>query len=143
MNEADLVQKLMKSCQQVMPGCVTIKHFDHVTAGIPDISVTWGRRTVWVEVKYGDLKVRESQKVLVGKLAVLGIAMYVHFMERPGFLTQTRILDSKLQEVEAFARFDTDKVARIIREVIEAHNARTEQPISILRPGDYGTSSKA
>lgn len=39
-----------------MPGATTFRHEDKITGGIPDISVSLNRRTVWLETKDQELK---------------------------------------------------------------------------------------
>jgi len=51
MNEATCKAALCKLLRATLPGAVVYRHEDQFTAGIPDISVTWRGRTVWVEVK--------------------------------------------------------------------------------------------
>lgn len=52
MNEADLKRRLKKAIEATMRGAVVFRHEDTFTAGIPDLSVTWGGVTSWWEVKY-------------------------------------------------------------------------------------------
>lgn len=52
MDEAGLKRDLVHSLKENLPGCTVIRHEDKSTAGIPDISITWRDKTVWVEVKY-------------------------------------------------------------------------------------------
>ena len=37
---------------QATPGAVVTKYNDRSTSGIPDASVTWGGRTIWMEFKH-------------------------------------------------------------------------------------------
>lgn len=59
MTEANLCTKLRADLLRLLPGAVITKHHDLSTAGVPDLSVNWCRRTTWVEVKL--LKPRESR----------------------------------------------------------------------------------
>lgn len=52
MNEAYLKKRLKESLRVVMPGCVVYRHEDKFSGGVPDLSVTWGGVTSWIEVKY-------------------------------------------------------------------------------------------
>lgn len=52
MNEAQVVRRLVAALKVRLPGAVIFKHADMVTAGIPDISVTWRGKVDWLEVKY-------------------------------------------------------------------------------------------
>lgn len=52
LNEAEVSQRIRKALVEAFPGIVVFKHNDHVTGGVPDFSVTWSGRTIWIEVKY-------------------------------------------------------------------------------------------
>jgi hypothetical protein len=50
--ETQFTSKLTKALrEQLEPGYIVWKHADGYTAGIPDISISWGRDTLWIEVK--------------------------------------------------------------------------------------------
>ncbi len=51
MTEAKIVRKIVAHLRASLPGAVVFKHADLVTAGVPDISVTFRGKTVWLEVK--------------------------------------------------------------------------------------------
>lgn len=52
MTETQFCRKLTHALRERLgPGHVVLKHADGYTAGIPDISITWGRDTLWIEVK--------------------------------------------------------------------------------------------
>ena len=51
MNEAQLKASLVQALKKRIRGIV-LRHEDKFRAGIPDLSVTVGMRTAWVEVKY-------------------------------------------------------------------------------------------
>jgi len=51
MNEATVVRAIVDHLRERLPGAVVFKHNDRITAGIPDVSVTYGGRTTWLEVK--------------------------------------------------------------------------------------------
>jgi hypothetical protein len=87
MTEADMSRKLVEHLQRGLPGAVIFKHNDQVTAGIPDISLTWNGRTTWIEVKL----VKESGVISRGiqqlrclQLARQGSCVYVIFEQRSG-----------------------------------------------------------
>jgi hypothetical protein len=50
MTESKWTSQFVKSLRQ-HPGFVVLKHSDRFTAGVPDISVTYRDRTLWLEVK--------------------------------------------------------------------------------------------
>lgn len=54
MTERTYTTRLVKRLRQAFPNAVVIKHADNFTGGVPDLSVTLGGRTWWVEVKVGD-----------------------------------------------------------------------------------------
>jgi hypothetical protein len=54
-NEAYLKGRLRKAITTALEGAVVFRHEDQFSSGIPDMSVTWERRTAWVEVKYAPL----------------------------------------------------------------------------------------
>jgi len=78
-DEAVITKSLMAALNLAMPGGVGFKHFDVSTDGIPDISFTWAKRTLWVEVKYGEGEIRPGQLITMRRLGQTGIAYYVRF----------------------------------------------------------------
>jgi hypothetical protein len=56
MNEAKERAKLVKRLRQAMPAATVFRHEDVITAGIPDISVSLNRKTIWLETKANALK---------------------------------------------------------------------------------------
>lgn len=50
--EAKVLAKVVKELKRRLPGAVIFKHSDIRTAGIPDLSVSFGGHTAWVEGKY-------------------------------------------------------------------------------------------
>ena len=79
MDESTLTSKLVRDFNTGLPGCVVFKHFDVATNGMPDLSVTWARCTLWVEVKYCKGKTRATQIVTMKRLWQAGLAYYVCF----------------------------------------------------------------
>ncbi len=51
MTEANLVRSIIESLKKAFPRAVTFKHCDLMTAGIPDISVSFAEQNTWIEVK--------------------------------------------------------------------------------------------
>lgn len=66
--EVDASEKLVKTLQQAMPVAVILRHEDIITAGIPDISVSLGYRTVWLETKVGKWKTTGIQRHTLRRL---------------------------------------------------------------------------
>lgn len=56
LSEAKERAKLVKRLRKDLPAVVTIRHEDLMTAGIPDISCSLNRKTIWIETKVHDLK---------------------------------------------------------------------------------------
>lgn len=51
-NEAQVVGEAVKGLKARLPGAVIFKHSDLRTAGIPDLSISYSSKTMWVEVKH-------------------------------------------------------------------------------------------
>lgn len=82
MKETQIVGKITAHLRKHLLGSVVFKHADRVTAGIPDISVTWRRHTIWFEVKVrreGRMYTRDLQHVNMTRLSKQGSAYYVVF----------------------------------------------------------------
>ena len=79
MNEKTLVSGLVANLRTELPGSTVFKHADLVTAGIPDISVTWSGWTSWLEVKYANpsFEVTGIQKLTMRRLAAQGLAWFI------------------------------------------------------------------
>ena len=79
MNEKTLTSGLVETLRKGLPGAVVFNHADRVTAGIPDISVTWNGCRPWLEVKYAnpDFEVKGIQKLTMQRLAAQGLAWFV------------------------------------------------------------------
>lgn len=72
MNEAYIVRKIITQIKKHVPQAVVLKINDRSTAGIPDISVDYGGRHLWVEVKL--IAERETEKSLKKKIDSLQLA---------------------------------------------------------------------
>lgn len=83
MKEKDLVRHLQKALEEAMPGCVIFKIADTITSGIPDLAITWGGSTIWLEVKYANpgLIDRKVQRHVMRRMASNGDAWYVIYNE--------------------------------------------------------------
>jgi hypothetical protein len=77
MNERTLVTQLKRALCAGLPGAVVFKHHDTITAGIPDLSVTWRGTTTWIEVKYNTTRIRPLQHNTLIRLRGHGSAFYV------------------------------------------------------------------
>jgi hypothetical protein len=81
-NEQSLTRKLIDVLKELLPGSVVLKHTDQFTAGVPDLTVTWGWLTSWIEVKVvragqQGIIARGSQTLTMQQLAKVGSAWYV------------------------------------------------------------------
>jgi len=77
---------------------VMFRHEDRTTHGIPDLSITKNRRTVWIEFKYADptFSNRGIQELTMLRLASIGLAFYVVFYFNPKTkVERTYIVDPK------------------------------------------------
>lgn len=80
MTEAQLTKKLIDYVRKELPQAVVFKHNDRVTTGIPDLSITCGGRTLWVEVKReGNWPPSALQQEIVKRLQKAGTAVYAYF----------------------------------------------------------------
>lgn len=77
--EHTLVAKLIKTLREALPEAVIIKHNDQLTAGIPDISITWNGKTSWWEIKFARPAVIGTglQNLTARRLAAQGTCWYV------------------------------------------------------------------
>jgi hypothetical protein len=86
MTEKSLCAGLVKALRLGLVGSVVFKHADRVTAGIPDVSVTWGGRTTWLEVKFvragQRLFDRGVQRQTIARLGRAGSCLYVIYDKR-------------------------------------------------------------
>ncbi len=86
MKEGEVNRRLVKALRKELPGAVVFKHADQITAGVPDISVTWRRRTAWVEVKVirqgKTFQSRGLQDMMMHRLSLAGHAFYVVYYEK-------------------------------------------------------------
>lgn len=51
MNERTVKTKIIKGLEARMPGCVIYAHADIGTSGIPDLSISYNKKTIWLEIK--------------------------------------------------------------------------------------------
>jgi hypothetical protein len=50
-NESSVSSPFMKQLRAALPGAVVVKHHDASMIGLPDCSVHWGFRVMWLEFK--------------------------------------------------------------------------------------------
>lgn len=81
MNEATVVRMIIANLKKGFPRAVIYKHADIYTAGIPDISITCGKITHWIEVKF--LKPVETQSTMSKHFDRLQLAN-MRLLEREG-----------------------------------------------------------
>lgn len=94
MTEAMLKSALMRYLRKKHPSAVILRHEDRITAGIPDVSVTWDGSTSWWEVKYAKSRIRTRgiQELTCLRLARQGLCYYLIYEERDAFHKRTRIV---------------------------------------------------
>lgn len=117
MNEASITQSLIRALGKELPGSVIFKHFDVSTDGIPDISVTWGKRTVWLELKWDEGETRPTQLVTMMRLGHVGLAFYVRFGYE-NTCPLTWVWEPKAAIGRTLPNHDVRAVAHYIREQI-------------------------
>lgn len=78
MREVDIVKKLR---EKLPPQAVVIKHADQSTHGIPDLAVTYGGRTTYIEVKL--LETHETISGFRKKIDPLQLA-FCHRLQHQG-----------------------------------------------------------
>jgi len=50
-NESQLAKKFMNKLKEKIPSAVIFRHCERYTRGVPDYSVTLGKKTAWIEFK--------------------------------------------------------------------------------------------
>lgn len=130
-SESKIKGELCRYLRENLPECVIIRHEDMFTAGIPDFSISYKRRTFWFEVKYANpkLKSKEIQNLLARQLQKVSFCCrYIIFKKGKDDKLETRIVTP--QEVkdqiwehsgicqEGF--FDYQMVIDFMQEVIES-----------------------
>lgn len=136
MNESTLVTQLKNALRAAMSGAVVIKHHDAITAGIPDLSVTWSGTTTWLEVKYANPKLlkRELQHQVMLSLERQGqgSAYYVLYVARSFphvVVCLPSQLDDRMFTHRNYTGFEHTAVAQFIkqrhRELAEAIRTKT------------------
>jgi hypothetical protein len=113
MDEKAFVRKLAIALEEAMPGAVVWKHCDSSTAGIPDLSVTWARRTLWLEgkvIRNGRTKATGLQHLTARRLASVGLFRWAVLVEHAGssaLRTESALARANEFDVLAkWARFD-------------------------------------
>ena len=130
MNEATLLSRLAKTCKDRMPGCVVFKHFDVATDGMPDLSITWGKCTIWVEGKYDRGRVRATQAITMWRLGQVGLAFFVSFNFEKGIpVTLIRPGNSSEDYTVKFEKHDMSKVVDFfVSRVLETRRSMANSP---------------
>jgi hypothetical protein len=101
-SEAELKQKLRDVLKASLRGVVVLRHEDHFTAGIPDTSITWKRRTTWMEAKVAEPSVKSLgvQKDTCERLAVMGYCWYVVYRLRRGVWTTLVVQPAQIEDLD-------------------------------------------
>lgn len=89
MIESDVKGKLRDVLKGTIPGAIVIRHEDKTTAGIPDVSVSRERRTIWIEVKHSKpgqtYSPTERQKLMLRRLRGLLVSSREDRSDRHSF----------------------------------------------------------
>ena len=91
-SETTLRAALRDKLAEVLPNAVVLIHEEDVTkgaeAGVPDMSVTHGGKTLWIECKYGTMrrpwKSRDIQQRTAIRLARHGLCFYLLWEQGDG-----------------------------------------------------------
>jgi hypothetical protein len=91
MNEASLKSELVRTLRKELLGAVVFRHEDKLTSGIPDISVTWHKKTTWLEAKYLNPHFHSKgiQELTVRRLSSAGSCFYVLYTNIKGIYSTT------------------------------------------------------
>ena len=94
MTEASLKSDLVRILRHELRGSVVLRHEDKLTSGIPDISVTWRRMTVWLEAKFlnPSFYSKGIQTLTLKRLASAGHCFYVLYQKEGAEFT-TNIIE--------------------------------------------------
>lgn len=104
MNEAELKAKLMAHIRQNLSGSLAFRHEDKLSAGIPDISVTYRASTIWIEGKMlrdGSITDTGLQRQNMKRLERYGKAIYVIWSSNQTFIVQPCELEHFLETGDA------------------------------------------
>ena len=140
MKESTLVTQLKNALCAGLPGAVVFKHHDAITAGIPDLSVTWKGTTTWLEVKYNTDRIRPLQHNTLLRLARQNRAYYVIYHLKP---QKVRLVNPLLIPDAAGAileGWDHRGVVALIRSLHLAASTGVDHP-PILKTTDKDTTS--
>lgn len=118
MTEATLKQSLVACLKNRLPGAVVFRHEDRFRAGIPDISVTWGHHTSWLEVKYAAprIRAREFQDVTLRDLARHGWGSFMVVYFNHAGVVETRVIDPLNNSILRTPGLNHNFVVEIIRD---------------------------
>jgi len=103
-SEATICSTLGTTLRQRLSGSMVFKHADMSGTIMPDFSVTWGGRTIWLEIKLIDrllVKSKEAQKEMMRRLDTAGQAYYVVYSRDPHavFMLRPALID-RLSDTE-------------------------------------------
>lgn len=126
MNETVLKVSLVQVARSYK-GFVVIRHEDRFTHGIPDLSITYKKRTFWLEVKYADPKfsTKGIQELTMMRLALAGFAYFIIYYEKGKekrtFIVHPKDIGKSFDELLTCCpntdEFDHDYVIRFIQEL--------------------------
>ncbi len=140
---ADLLVTLKEYIEAPPVNGLVLKHADHITSGIPDITTTFGpyRKTSWVEVKHAKPRIEGTglQHLTARRLAAAGDCWYVIYTQPTPNATkflETHIVAPKDVGVNGFWRptwtapgFDHAFVLRFLKKL---HEVPYGQPVVLV-----------
>ena len=116
MTETQLKVKVQKYLKSI--GAFYFKHSDRFSAGVPDLSVVYNGRTIWIELKTNIGRVSKMQKFYIDAINNAGGEAYV-----------CRSLDEvkDIIRAERSARHTESRVPSSIRRVVPRDSTSTEE----------------
>lgn len=77
-SEKTFKRRLVSVLRDQLPGSVIFSHNERIVVGVPDLSVTWNGRTVWLELKLFPVRWSSgAQELSVKRLARAGLCFVV------------------------------------------------------------------
>ena len=125
MTEAALKGDLVKRFRTRLPAAVILRHEDRFTHGIPDISITYGKRTIWLEVKLADPNFTSKgiQDLTMLRLANAGFGWFVVYWtknkEKRTYIVDPKDIGKPIEEWENyFDGFNHDWVVEFVYNLV-------------------------
>jgi hypothetical protein len=120
--ESEPKGKLTGQLRAAIHGAVVIRHEDSATAGIPDLSCTYRRRTTWWEIKLAKPEFPSNgiQELTMLRLDSAGYARYIIFEDNDGekrsyIVRPKNIKNWKTDVEESWSGWDFESLVEFIR----------------------------